>query len=779
MNWTEGTLYRHNRGRLRKANPARQRQKEYFARARARAAELRAAAENGPPPISFLQQSSSPLSRHSRASNKSGSSAGRRSSRTPSRPGIESGRRRIKTTAAPDDSPLPTISRFFQELSRGADATNPPGTVRDPLPSLAMKRPRLAPENPRLDKASDTGVPGARIRPSHIVGAERRSLRHIRQVHAYPLRRGDVMVQIGNQEKRPGESSSIDRSSGSNPVHKPRVELSRLAQEVPHASWLSRESLSDHDERSEEQCCISSDVEGRIITTSFPPLSQPVAVPAQPIPRSLYLYGAFNSETTDSAVARVGRVISPVPCSQKAENLIWRDWLDEGSSAASSHVAVEGSRESLEYKVSPGVSEMHRPEQDTQQSLPALGGHVLHRTSRSHSEDADQQVSSSDSSEILSHYEELLSRLRRLEQFDAPEASIPSIDHSIEISSEDDNPIQDPKIYGERTITFVNDMSVDKEGNVVTKSAKTQREDNTSLSSVKMHPSECASTSSLAMGPPPTVQQAPAVSASSDPDQAWKTFVFGDEGSDEIGKIAFEEARHEAARMLQPSDSTIPSDGSLASECNSNMATICTLYTHGDDAISEPAGSREPAETSTSLQVTHSSSSSGPDAMPAVNSSDMFDEASSVEVNAGTSIVSRVESKIDNSHDDGLGSEENVESGTSELSIGLPSMTTSMAVVPAQSVAGSSEQGTPGDQFRFVPPKLFVGSRSNLPGAKRRTEASSSVLPAKRRRGRPRKKATDGRADIRALPNYSSDPIEEFEDEERPRNSLFPALELA
>lgn len=116
MNWTEGSLYRHNRGRLRKTNPARQRQKEYFARARARAAELKAAAENGPPPISFLQ-SSSPSSRRSHISSRSGSSAGRRPSRTPSRRRSESDRKRAKSAAAQDDSPLPTISRFFQEQS--------------------------------------------------------------------------------------------------------------------------------------------------------------------------------------------------------------------------------------------------------------------------------------------------------------------------------------------------------------------------------------------------------------------------------------------------------------------------------------------------------------------------------------------------------------------------------------------------------------------------------------------------------------------------------------
>ena len=122
MNWTEGALYRHNRGRLRKVNPARQRQKEYFARARARLIESKAAQEKGPPPVSYLQQSDSPSSQRSRSSQRSGSSAGRRASQTSNRRRAESTRKRPKIMGPTDDMSLPTISRFFQERSDGTDA---------------------------------------------------------------------------------------------------------------------------------------------------------------------------------------------------------------------------------------------------------------------------------------------------------------------------------------------------------------------------------------------------------------------------------------------------------------------------------------------------------------------------------------------------------------------------------------------------------------------------------------------------------------------------------
>jgi hypothetical protein len=139
MNWTEGNLYRHNRGRLRKINPARQRQKEYFARARARAAEKKVAEENGPPPISFLQHSDPPSSQRSHASNKSASSSGRRASLTPSRRRAEPGSKRHKA-AATDDTPLPTISHFFQER---AGQTVPSSQVEYDEEALERMRQKL------------------------------------------------------------------------------------------------------------------------------------------------------------------------------------------------------------------------------------------------------------------------------------------------------------------------------------------------------------------------------------------------------------------------------------------------------------------------------------------------------------------------------------------------------------------------------------------------------------------------------------------------------------
>lgn len=83
------------------------------------------------------------------------------------------------------------------------------------------------------------------------------------------------------------------------------------------------------------------------------------------------------------------------------------------------------------------------------------------------------------------------------------------------------------------------------------------------------------------------------------------------------------------------------------------------------------------------------------------------------------------------------------------------------------------------DKTKFVPPKMFVGKLAGLTDSGRQT-AVQTVRPARKMKRVPQKgkKPRDNRANIRALPNYSSDPIEDIVDEGgRSRSSLFRALE--
>ncbi|KAK4149715.1 hypothetical protein C8A00DRAFT_18641 [Chaetomidium leptoderma] len=486
---------------------------------------------------------------------------------------------------------------------------------------------------------------------------------------------------------------------------------------------------SDHGGRGEKRCCISSDAEGRILTTSFPPIQHPLSI--RPVPESFYHLERFDSEHTGTAIAQVGQAISLVPPSQRMENAMWHKWLGQASSPVSSQVAIEGSRVSLEYKVSPGVSEIRRPKQKLPPSSPPMSGFIpsdLNQASLGESQDLNKAPNSSNSSEIMDRYEELLARLRRLEL----------------------------EIQGQNSLA---------------------------TSSVEIRRLEHISTDCSSSQPPVAAQQADATSEGTDPDEAWKTFVFGDEGSDEVGRAAFEEAKHDAARSLRPSDPPYSSDEGFECVNHSNIATAGTRHTDHGNETSESAEGPPSTEASASVKATYGPSSSGVVSDPTVDISESV-QAPGVEVSAGTSSVPGAESAADTSESRGPGSVEESGSSALESHKGALSMTTSMAVAPARSEVEPSETGITGEQFRFTQPKLFVGSRSNPSQPIRVVGPGVGITLAKKRRGRPKKRANDGRADIRALPNYSSDPIEEFEEEKRTfkegrvPKSRFPALEL-
>jgi hypothetical protein len=68
------------------------------------------------------------------------------------------------------------------------------------------------------------------------------------------------------------------------------------------------------------------------------------------------------------------------------------------------------------------------------------------------------------------------------------------------------------------------------------------------------------------------------------------------------------------------------------------------------------------------------------------------------------------------------------------------------------------------ENFRFAPPTLFVGKLSEALSSERRATAVKPVNMLRPKRGRPKKKAHDGRASIRSIPAFHDDPIEDFEE---------------
>ncbi|KAI1808956.1 hypothetical protein F4811DRAFT_7164 [Daldinia bambusicola] len=108
--------------------------------------------------------------------------------------------------------------------------------------------------------------------------------------------------------------------------------------------------------------------------------------------------------------------------------------------------------------------------------------------------------------------------------------------------------------------------------------------------------------------------------------------------------------------------------------------------------------------------------------------------------------------------------DESIPSGHSDKSQIATHDTVASELAPSNiATAGSTSVNESESRFRFVQPRTFVGKLAGLDGAA--VGVSSLVPHNKKRRGRPKKRTADGRTDIRRLPDFDGDPIEEFEDD--------------
>ncbi|KAK0727142.1 hypothetical protein B0T26DRAFT_764726 [Lasiosphaeria miniovina] len=362
--------------------------------------------------------------------------------------------------------------------------------------------------------------------------------------------------------------------------------------------------------------------------------------------------------------------------------------------------AVEGSQESVEcLRVSPGVSEISREVRERSQSQPRLTDAALNRFTDpkpSGLEGLGQAFGSISSSLILSRFEDLMSRIHRRHEQTRTQKEAPPLDSQMHVPDDDPAPHQ-------------------QDGNMQTNVSR--------------------------QTPPTAAEQIAAPSCKSDPDQAWKSFLFGGESTDGVEEAAFDEAKRDVARDLQPSTYSSCIGDKPLSDWDSNIAAAGTVHTNGDESSGFANDVLSSAGASASRKATLRPSSTGV----------MSDPTS-----AGQDVATR------NHSDDRTG-------GSMSDTLAHPAMsTTSLAVEPARSKVGVND--------RFVPPKLSVGSRSSL---KRLNEAPMPVSTVGNRRARRKIRARDGQANIRALPSYNSDPIEDIKDVGETRPSLFGSLDLA
>ncbi|KAK4167978.1 hypothetical protein QBC43DRAFT_331154 [Cladorrhinum sp. PSN259] len=823
MNFNESHLIRSNRGRLRKPNPTRERQREYFARAGARAAAIKGNKEGDAAPVSQPKNGPSPSKR---------------------RPAVR-------------------------------------------------KRPGPSPARRQAASKKLGSSPRGKL-PPHILSVGDGALKRKLGAAVTGLRREDVRIRIGSQEKRPGPSSptagksiasksNTGRSSGSRrssshstseaQFGKPRksrlpstnAQADRRLSSRPQAEGRTKKPLQplsgrkrplhcnsrDDQVDRNKRYCTSRDADGQILSTSAPVLAHPMA---QRVSISLR---HLDSENTDSVAAHVGRAIPNIPTSQQDDNNKWRTWLQQPPSIVSTHRAAKRYHDVMEEEITPGVSEWLQSRDSSPARLPQMADSSTPCPVRGVVSDVQHIThfsSSSDTSAMLARYEELK---RRMQEFECHEHVAHFGDNSDDAQMEQEEMAQydivldEPEAIDEVTIqdsatnscinqrySRINPVVSPKTTPTQDKSARPRPQIPIRYMGTRQNRRSVFTKDSVSNYDNSTTQHESIKPKQPDAAEAWRTFVFGDENSDELESAAFARATHEAARNYRTFN---------RAKLTNEKTGLRWIKPSEQDMKFKTAGFRSPTEVSASVNFRPRTES--PDTTPQapsievdMSSAENFfndicpDDRKGVDVletahntglrakspsllvhmSSGNNVVSclepshiveriwDMESRLNSpglivnisssdsvetheTHDFGpAGIVESFSRLESQLKVPSPSLEMSMTAENGFEAEANQRQlheqpqprgaGTSAEQFRFAPPKLFVGSRSNT----QPQHGATFTIERQRGRGRQKKRALDGRANIRALPNYTSDPIEDFDEAvQQPGQSMFPPLDFA
>ncbi|KAK2015180.1 hypothetical protein LZ32DRAFT_164730 [Colletotrichum eremochloae] len=236
-------------------------------------------------------------------------------------------------------------------------------------------------------------------------------------------------------------------------------------------------------------------------------------------------------------------------------------------------------------------------------------------------------------------------------------------------------------------------------------------------------------------------------------DVEWIKFIFGD-GDDEVQEIAFQEARKEAARDLRPSSGSANSccqtpESPSVNHDTATAATYATSSRSSEKDIISPSHST----SSSGFKLDHISMRAFKDCtgtpLETYNHVDTHtDMAESIIVEVAEPITQGARSGYH-----------------------MTNMPSTPALDSASTVAQppESEVGeVSGQSFQFARPKTFIGRLATSQDAGPILPLSIHNEPSKSGRSKRRsrkKKAKDGRADIRRVPDHDGDPIDGGSDE--------------
>lgn len=254
--------------------------------------------------------------------------------------------------------------------------------------------------------------------------------------------------------------------------------------------------------------------------------------------------------------------------------------------------------------------------------------------------------------------------------------------------------------------------------------------------------------------------ETPSESKHEDENDMWRNFVFG-EPSENLGK-ALEEMRREIARPSLPFTGNYPYEepqiGLIASSLGSEPISG---HNSPEEEFCKPSGtSASHVATAGTSSSTELSSEATSGSMNTAVRTDLATQGSSGSLSANDNDTGRLLSL------NALMAPSTCEADTS------PSINN-----PEQ----REKHEEADDCFKFARPKLFVGKRIGHVDENGQIALSAPQIRGATQTRRRQRGATDGRANIRKLPNYGSDPIEEFEGDVRSdraeKGSMFGPLE--
>ncbi|KAK8124716.1 uncharacterized protein PG998_000475 [Apiospora kogelbergensis] len=226
-----------------------------------------------------------------------------------------------------------------------------------------------------------------------------------------------------------------------------------------------------------------------------------------------------------------------------------------------------------------------------------------------------------------------------------------------------------------------------------------------------------------------------------DENMAWMKFLF-DSDDDKFERCAMQEVTHLAACKMRPSKSSEISSTELSSEYIPRSRSVAAqLEEPAGTSLQSSDGIASTTVTSTSRIATH-------------GSVDSSDSASNHQLEAAT-----INSADDATPDEfpTLGSE------TSAMNTVISDVETTRATMATSQNSDSNQDAQ--RSYRFAAPRAFIGKHACLNKLKSSHMPPPNTTGGSKHRGCRKKKASDGRMNIRELPNFDGDPIEDTEED--------------